>query len=112
MVTFLDLLVIVFLAVFVHGALLACLMFFVKNTKVRKISFYVVVALAIYCAYIGIRIGLSFVDMQCAVGAAVGIAAIASLVIERMYKGDEKKFMIARIISVASLAVGIINAFI
>jgi len=110
MLNFLDLLVIVFMVLAASSLLAVCLMFLVRNPKIKKGSFYVVVALGIYAASIGIRIGGSLFPMQMAVGVAAGAASIAALVLERMSRGNEKKRKLAYILAAAALAVGFMNA--
>ena len=57
MLTFLDLLVGVFVGMCAFSLLALCLMFMVRNRKIRKGCFYVVIALGIYAATVGFRIG-------------------------------------------------------
>ena len=111
MFTFLDLLVVVFMVVAASGLLAVSLMFLMKKPAVRRVCFYIAAVLALYTGYIGIRIGGSLFPVQSAVGIAVGIAAIAALIMERRGKGSEKKFMAARITTAAALLIGFVNAF-
>ncbi len=111
MITFLDLLVVVFMALAAASLLAVCLMFLVRNIKVKKVCFYIVVALGLYACTISFRIFWPFFPMQLALGIVLGAMSIAALVIERLSKGDKKKFTIARIMAAVSLVVGIINAF-
>ncbi len=111
MFTFLDLLVVVFMVVAASGLLAASLMFLMKKPAARRICFYIAAVLTLYTGYIGIRIGGSLFPAQSAVGIAVGIAAIAALIMERRGKGSEKKFMAARITAAAALLIGFVNAF-
>lgn len=87
-------------------------MFLVKKPIVRKVSFYIVVALGMFIAYIDVQIGLSLINMQSAIGVCVGITAITALIIALTSKDDEKKFLIAQIVSAIALIVGMFNAFI
>ena len=89
MLTSLDWLVIVFMIMVATSFLSLCLMFLVRRPHIKRVCFYIVVALSIYAA-------------------AVGIAAI---VIDRTSKGDEKKLKIARIMAATTLVIGIINTF-
>ena len=111
MFTFLDLLVVVFMVVAASGLMASCLMFLTKKPVLRKVCFYIASALALYVGYVGVRIGGSLFPVQSAIGIAVGIAAIAAVVMTLTGKGNEKKFMAARIIAAAALVIGIVNAF-
>ncbi|MBQ4649308.1 MAG: hypothetical protein IJB73_01260 [Firmicutes bacterium] len=111
MFTFLDLLVVVFMVIAASGLLASCLMFLTKKPVLRKACFYITSALALYVGYVGVRIGGSLFPVQSAAGIAVGIAAIAAVVMALTGKENEKKFMTARIIAAAALVIGIVNAF-
>ena len=111
MLTFLDLLVVVFMVLAALSLLAMCLMFLVKKPIVRKVCFYMVVALGIYAATVGVRIGTSLFPAQTAVAVLAGGASIVAFVMERRSKNDEKKFLVARIIASVALVVGICNAF-
>ena len=108
MLTNLDFLIIIFMGLIALGLISLCLMFLARNRKVKKICFYVVAALALYSAYIGIRIGFLLFPGQVAFGVVAAIAAIAAIVIELRYK--EKKFTAASITAAGALVVGVINA--
>lgn len=111
MLTFLDLLVLVFMVLSAVSLLALCLMFLVRKPVVRKVCFYIVVALGIYAATVGARIGTFMFPTQTAIAVVAGIISIAAFVLERMSKENEKKFLIARILSAVALVVGICNAF-
>ena len=57
MLNSLDLLVIVFMGLVAAGLLGLCLMFLVRNPRIKKICLIATSALALYTGYIGIRIG-------------------------------------------------------
>lgn len=111
MFTNLDFLFVTFMLLVAAGLLALCLMFLVRSPRLKKICFYIIVALGIYVSYIGIRIGNFGFPIQMAVGAVAGIASAGSLVLERMAKGDEKKFRAACILAAAALIIGMVNAF-
>lgn len=111
MLTFLDLLVIVFMALAAASLLAVCLMFFVRNMKVKKVCFYFVVALSIYACSISIRMFWPLFPIQLALGIGLGAMSVAAFILERLSKGDVKKFTIARIMAAVALVLGIINAF-
>lgn len=111
MFTFLDALVIVFMALAAAGLLSLCLMFLVKNRKLQKVSLYVAVALGLYLCTVSVRIGFPLFPVQAALGVALGGVSVAALVLERLSKDDEKKFRLARILAAVGLVVGLVNAF-
>ena len=112
MMNFLDLLVVSFMALLAVGLLAICLMFLTKKPVVQKASLYVAAALALYTAAMGAYIGsTAMFASQAALGVAAGVAAIAAVVLERVSKGDEKKFLAARIVAAAALVIGTLNAF-
>ena len=112
MMNFLDLLVIVFMILFTASLLSLCLMFLVRNPRIKKVCVYVVAALGIYAGSIGIRIGTSLFPLQTAVGVIAAAVSIIAIVLVTTSKGDMKKFKIAQFTAAAALIVGIINAFI
>lgn len=111
MLTYLDLLVIVAMALAGASLISMCLMFLVRHRRFRQICLYVVAVLSLYTAYIGIRIGLGLFTGQVIVALLVALAAIASVVLERVGRKNEKLFLFARILAALSLIVGLINAF-
>lgn len=111
MLTSLDWLVIVYMGMVALSLLSVCLMFLVRKPIVRKASLYIAAALGLYAASVGIRLGTSLFPMQTAMAVLAGVGSIAAIVLERKSKGDEKKFRTARILSTASLAVGVISTF-
>ena len=110
MFTSLDLLVVVFMALAAVTLLSLSLLFLIRSKKVQRICFYIVSALGVYLAYVGIRIGFGMFPIQVAIGIAVALACIGAFVLERVSKGNEKMFLIARIISAAALVLGLFNA--
>ena len=112
MLNFLDLLVIVFMVLAAASLLSLCLMFLVRNLRIKKVCLYIAAALGIYAASIGIRIGGSLFPVQTAVGFGVAAASIAAAVLATASKNDPKRFKIAQLLSAAALIVGIVNAFV
>ena len=82
-----------------------------KTIPIKRVCFYIVAALSIYAAAVGIRIGRGLFPIQVAVSVASGAVGIAAIVIDRTIKGDEKKLKIARIMAATTLVIGIINTF-
>ena len=112
MMNSLDLLVIVFMAIAAAALLSLTLMFLARRPRVKQVCLYIASALGIYTGSVGIRIGLTGFPGQTAFGFAAAATGIAAIVLERLSKGDKKKLMISRIVSAASLVVGILSAFI
>lgn len=111
MLNFLDLLVIVFMVLSAVSLLALCLMFLVRNPRIKKVCFYIVAALSIYTGYIGVRIGNSLFPVQTAVGVIVAAVSVAAIVLAIVYKNNQKKFKIAQVIATAAWVIGISNAF-
>ena len=112
MINSLDLLVTVFLEVIALSLLALFLMFLIRKPIVRKVCFYIVVALGLFVAYGGARIGSFIFPAQTAMAVIAGAACIAAFVLERCCKNDGKKFLIARILAAAALLLGIFNTFV
>ena len=111
MVTFLDLLVVVVMALCAVSLVAMALMFLVKNKKVKQICLYLVAALGVYMGYVGFRI--MWVNSLAQTGLAVALAliSIGTVLLERLSKGSEKKFRLAQVLASASLVIGMFNAF-
>ena len=110
MLTFLDLLILVSLALIAAGLLSLVLMFLVKNKKVQRVCFYIAVALGLYIGYVGIRINWLGFEGQAILAGVLALVGVAALVLERVKKDDDKMFLYARIAAAAALVIGIINA--
>ena len=93
MVTFLDLLVVVVMALCAVSLVAMALMFLVKNKKVKRICLYLVAALGVYMGYVGFRIMWVKSLAQTGLAVALALAAIGAVVLERLSKGSEKKFL-------------------
>lgn len=109
--TFLDLLIVVVLGLAAVSLVAIVLMFLVKNTKVRRVCLWLVAALGVYIGYVGIRINCFGFLPEMLLAGAMALAGIGAVVLERLSKGDEKQFLIARIMASAALVVGLLNAF-
>ncbi len=110
MFTSLDLLVIVFMALAAVTLLSLSLMFLIKNKKAQKACFYTASVLAVYVASVGIRIGFGMFPIQVIVGILAALVSIGAFILERVSKGNEKMFLIARILSAVALVLGLFNA--
>ena len=111
MVTFLDLLVVVVMALCAVSLVAMALMFLVKNKKVKRICLYLVAALGIYMGYVGFRIMWINSAAQAAFAVALALAAIGAVVLERLSKESEKRFLLSQILASGSLVIGMFNAF-
>lgn len=112
MFTSLDLLIVFFMTLITIGVVSTILMFLLKNKIAKRVCFYVVSTLILYVAYGGIRMGLvgSFMN-QIVLGLFVALTAIASFVLERVFRRNDKVFLITRIVSASTLGLGLLNAF-
>ena len=111
MLNSLDLTIIVVMAIMAVSLLALCLMFLVRNQRVRQICLYIVAALGVYVASVSVRIFWLGFEGQMLLGLALGAASIGAVVLERLSKGDDKKMRIARLVAAASLILGVANAF-
>lgn len=111
MVTFLDLMVMVFMVLAAGGALALCMMFLARRPRIKQVCLYVAAALGVYVCTVSVRIAGSMFPEQMIAGLVLGLGSVAAVVLERMSKGDEKKQKIARILAAASLVLGLANAF-
>ena len=111
MLTALDFLTLAFIGLSALSLLAVCLMFLVRKPAARKVCFYIVVILCIYMAYVGLYISSGFFLGQTIVAVIVGLTGIATVVLERLSNNDNKKFLIARVLSAIALVIGMFNAF-
>jgi hypothetical protein len=88
------------------------LMFLLKNKTAQRVCFYVVLALIAYTVYAGLRIGIGLFSTQVVLSLVVLFTAILAFVFERVFKDDNKLFLVVRIIAAAALVLGIVNVFI
>lgn len=109
--TFLDLLIVVVLALAAVSLVAMVLMFLVKNRTVKRISLYIVAALGIYMGYVGYRILWLGFEGQAALAILTALVSVGSVVLERLSRGSNGKFLTAQIMASASLIVGMFNAF-
>ena len=109
--TFLDLMIVVVLGLVALSLLSLCLMFLTRKPKLKKVCFFIVVALGIYACTIGLRIFRFGFPLQTILCLAMGALSIIALVLELRSKDNAKKSKIARILATVALVVGMINAF-
>lgn len=110
MITFLDLLVIVSMAIIASSLLSVMLMFLIKNKTFQHVCFFIAAALNVYVGYVGVSINRFGFGHQAAIAVILALVAIASLVAVLIKRKDPKIFLIARIAVAASLIVGVVNA--
>ena len=89
----------------------SALMFLVKNKKVKRVCLYLVAALGVYMGYVGFRIMWVNSLAQTGLAVALALAAIGAVVLERLSKGSEKKFLLSQVLASAALVIGMFNAF-
>ena len=111
MLTSLDLLIIVFMALAALTMLSLGLMFLLKSKTAQKIIFYIALILGLYLSRIGLRIGFGGgFPVQITVGILTALACAGAFVWERVSNGNAKAFLLARIVSAAALIVAFGNA--
>ena len=110
MFTFLDLLIVVSLALIAGGLLALALMFLLRNKTAQRICFYIAVALSVYIGYVGIRINRLEFFSQTVLAGLFALVSIGALVLERLKKDNDKLFLVARIAAAAALVLGTVNA--
>ena len=111
MITSLDLLIVVVLALAAVSLLAMVLMFLVKNRKVSRVCLWIVAVLGIYMGYVGFRIMWINSAVQAALAVLMGLTAAASIVLERLSRDNPKIHLIAKIMASAALVIGMFNAF-
>ena len=110
MITFLDLLVIVGLVLIASSMLSVVLMFLIRNRIVRRVCFYVTVALSIYIGYVGVRINWLDFAGQAFLAVVFVLVSLSAFGISFVRWHGEKFFLAARIASAAALVLGVVNA--
>ena len=111
MITFLDLLVVVVMVLCTVSLVAMALMFLVKNKKIKRLCLYLVAALGVYMGYVGCRILWPGFLSQVILAVAMALTGIGAVVLERVSKGSEQKFLLAQVLASAALVIGMFNAF-
>ena len=111
MFTFLDLLIVVVMALVAVGILGLALMFLVKNRKAQQVFLYITAALGVYIGTVGFRINWLAFDFQAGLAIVMALVCVGAVVLERIKKGDDKFFRLARILATVGLVAGMANAF-
>ena len=108
----LDLLVLVFAAFAVVALTAVALMFMLKNKLAKRIAFYAAVALGVLLSAAGVYVAIvSALPLFIGIAAAGMLLAIGALLLERFSKDNAKGFMLARVGSIAALALGLYSLF-
>lgn len=110
MLTSLDLMIIVVMVLAAASLLALALLFLSRNEKVRRICLYVTAALGVYMGYVGTQINWPGYTSYVIVAVVMALVAVGAVVVERLYKGQEKQFKLARAMAAVSLVVGMVNA--
>ena len=111
MFTFLDLLVVVGLGFAMLSLLALCLIFLVKNKTFGRICLYVSGVVTLYLFTVAFRIGSGMFPMQVAAGTVAVLLSVGGVVLERLSKNSDKRFLVARILASAGLVLGFAAAF-
>lgn len=110
MFTFLDLLIIVSMALIASSLLSLVLMFLIKNKTVQYVCFFIAVALNIYVGYVGVSINRFGFEHQAILAVMLALSGIAALILALVKRKNSKVFLISRIVVAASLVIGVANA--
>ena len=111
MFTFLDLLIVVVMALAAVSVLSIAGMFLVKNQKLKRICFYLTAAMGIYFGYVGVRILWPGFMPQVILALVLAAVSIGAIVLSRVKKDNDKMFRIAQVMSYVALVAGMFNAF-
>lgn len=111
MFTFLDLLIVVVMALAAASLLAMVLMFLIKNKTAQRICLYIVAALGVYIGTVGFRINWLGFDVQAILAIVLALVSIGAVVLERLKKDDDKMFLMTRLAAAGGLVLGMVNAF-
>lgn len=111
MFTFLDLLIVVVMALAAASLLALVLMFLVKNKTFQRVCLYIVAALGVYVGTVGFRINWLDFAFQAGLAILLALVCISAVVLERVKKHDDKMFLVARLMAAGALVLGMANAF-
>lgn len=112
MFTYLDLLIVVVMALAAAGLLALVLMFLIKNRTAQRVCFYIVALLGVYIGTVGFRINWPGFIIQVGLAVVLALVCAGAVVLERLKKDDERMFLLARILATVGLAAGMANAFV
>ncbi len=112
MTTFLDLLIVVALALTAVSLVAMALMFLAKNRTVKRVCLYLVAALGIYMGFVGLDIMWPSFLGQAMIAGLVILTAIGAVVLERLRKNNDKSLLAAEVMASAALVIGMLNVFV
>ena len=111
MLTSLDFLILVVMALVAVSLVAMVLMFLIKNDKFRRACLYLVAALGIYVSCVGLRLLWPNFMGQVFVAVLTLLISLAAIVLGRLSKNNNKRFLAARLMASAALLASLINAF-
>lgn len=112
MLTSLDFLILIVMALVAVSLVAMVLMFLIKNDKFRRVCLYLVAALGIYVSCVGLRLLWPNFMGQVFVAVLTLLISLAAIVLERLSKkNNNKRFLAARLMASAALLASLINAF-
>ena len=112
MLTSLDFLILVVMALVAVSLVAMVLMFLIKNNKFRRVCLYLVAALGIYMGYVGLQLMWPNFAGRSLMAVLAALAAAASIVLERPSKRNANFSLLSRITASAALVTGLLNAFV
>jgi hypothetical protein len=110
--TFLDLLILVVIALAAASLVATVLMFLVRNKRVKRICLYLIAALGLYIGCVGLRILWPGFPGQSLIAVLTVLTSIGSVVLERLSRDSKKRFLMAQLLAAGALLVAMINAFV
>ena len=111
MTTYLDLLIVVVLALAAVSLVAMTLQFLVKNRTVKRICLYIVAALGMYVGTVGWRINWMGFEFQAGLAVLLASVSAGAVVLDLVGRKNRVCSLIARIAAAAALVLGMINAF-
>ena len=112
MTTFLDLLIVVALALTTASLVAMALMFLVKNRTVKRVCLYLIAALGVYMGCVGLDILWPNFLGQALIAGLVILTSTGAIVLERLCKNSNKRLLTAQILASVALIVGMLNVFV
>ena len=112
MITSLDLLVILFMGLAFAALLSVVLMFLIKNKVVRYVAMGAVLVTAACAATFGFLVGFAGAFLGQIAVAALAVLLIPTAIVLSIIGAKHKNlFLVARLVSVASMVLGMLSAF-
>ncbi len=108
----LDLLILAVMGLCAVSLAAMVLMFLLRNEKAKRVCLYLVAALGVYLGVVGLQILWPMYTGQCAVAVLAAAGSVGAVVLERLSRKKGTKLLPAQLLASASVAVGLINAFV